>query len=60
VKLHLRKYRETVRYFESKERFDEACVQGHGVHHLQSGCIKVGAVKIHPVQPLQFMLSLQL
>jgi hypothetical protein len=34
--LHICVYRESVRYFESKERRSEACVLCHSVHHLQS------------------------
>jgi hypothetical protein len=36
MKLHLRMYFETVRYFESKERHCEVCVIRPGVKHLQS------------------------
>jgi hypothetical protein len=34
--LHLRVYRETVRYSEGKEHLGKVCVPSHGVHQLQS------------------------
>jgi len=36
LRLHVCVCRETVRYFERKERLGEARVLCHGVHHLQS------------------------
>jgi hypothetical protein len=35
MKLHLPVYRETVFYFEIKERLGKVCVLRHGVRHLQ-------------------------
>jgi hypothetical protein len=56
MKLHLRVYRETARYFECKERFGIACVFRHRANHLQSCCFKQCRQKSQN-SPLSFAVS---